>query len=151
MPDCRLTPFIVAGLGGVRYSPKISNHDMSIFDLGVGAKYWMADHFAFRLDLRDNLVTEVFPFRKSYHNIQASAGIVFAFGGKSKSAPTSGRESLNRKLRRRPLSSCLKRPNRRLRKKSRSLRPSRRSLSLRLRTCISISISRPLRKKRRQY
>jgi len=87
MPDCRLTPFIVAGLGGVRYSPKISNHDMSIFDLGAGAKYWLADHFAFRLDLRDNWVTEVFPFRKSYHNIQVSAGIVLAFGGKSKSAP----------------------------------------------------------------
>jgi OOP family OmpA-OmpF porin len=86
MPDRRLTPFIVAGLGGARYSPKISNQDMSTFDLGVGTKYWVADHIAFRLDLRDNLVTEVFPFQKSYHNIQASAGIVFAFGGKSKSA-----------------------------------------------------------------
>jgi OOP family OmpA-OmpF porin len=86
MPDSRLTPFIAAGLGGVHYSPKISNHDMSIFDLGVGAKLWVAEHFAFRLDLRDNWVTEVFPFRKSYHNIQASAGIVLAFGGKSKSA-----------------------------------------------------------------
>jgi OOP family OmpA-OmpF porin len=87
MPDRRLTPFLVAGLGGVRYSPKISNHEMSIFDLGAGAKYWLADHFAFRLDLRDNWVTEVFPFRKSYHNIQVSAGIVLAFGGKPKSTP----------------------------------------------------------------
>jgi OOP family OmpA-OmpF porin len=87
MPDSKLTPFIVAGLGGAHYSPKISNQDMSTFDLGVGTKYWVADHIAFRLDLRDNLVTEVFPFQKSYHNIHASAGIVFAFGGKPKSAP----------------------------------------------------------------
>jgi OOP family OmpA-OmpF porin len=87
MPDGKLTPFIVAGLGGAHYSPKISNQDMSTFDLGVGTKYWVADHIAFRLDLRDNLVTEVFPFQKSYHNIHASAGIVFSFGGKPKSAP----------------------------------------------------------------
>jgi len=86
MPDSKLTPFIVAGLGGAHYSPKISNHDMSTFNLGIGTKYWVTDHIALRLDLRDNLVTEVFPFRKSYHNIHASAGIVFAFGGKSKSA-----------------------------------------------------------------
>jgi OmpA-OmpF porin, OOP family len=88
MPESRLTPFIVAGLGGAHYNPKISNHDMSTFDLGAGAKYWMADHIAFRLDLRDNLVTEVFPFRKSYHNLQASAGIVFSFGGKSRAGQT---------------------------------------------------------------
>jgi OOP family OmpA-OmpF porin len=87
MPDRRLTPFIVAGLGGVRYSPKISNQDMSTFDFGVGTKYWLAEHFAIRLDLRDNFVTEVFPFEQGYHNIHASAGIVFAFGGKSKSRP----------------------------------------------------------------
>jgi OOP family OmpA-OmpF porin len=93
MPDSKLTPFLVAGLGGAHYSPKISNHDMSTFDLGVGTKYWIVDHIAFRLDLRDNLVTEVFPFQKSYHNIQASAGIVFAFGGKSKSTPASAVKS----------------------------------------------------------
>lgn len=92
MPDSKLTPFIVAGLGGVRYSPKISNQDMSTFDLGIGMKYWMAEHIALRLDLRDNLVTEVFPFEQSYHNIHASAGIVFAFGGKSKCEPASAWE-----------------------------------------------------------
>lgn len=87
MPDRRLTPFIVAGLGGVRYSPKISNQDMSTFDLGVGAKLWLAEHFALRLDLRDHFVTEVFPFKQGYHNVHASAGIVLAFGGQSKNRP----------------------------------------------------------------
>jgi len=33
---------------------------MSTFDFGVGAKYWVADNIAFRIDLRDNIVTEVF-------------------------------------------------------------------------------------------
>lgn len=87
MPDSKFTPFVVAGFGGAHYGTEISNHDMSAFDFGVGAKYRVADNIAFRIDLRDNIVTEVFPFEKAYHNIHASVGIVFAFGGKAKSAP----------------------------------------------------------------
>ena len=87
MPDSRFTPFVVAGFGGAHYSTEISNQDMSTFDFGVGAKYWVAEKIAFRIDLRDNIVTEVFPFEKAYHNIHASVGIVFAFGGKATSAP----------------------------------------------------------------
>jgi len=91
MPDRRWNPFVVAGFGGTHYSPKISNKDMNTLDLGVGSKYWLAEHIALRLDLRVNLVNEIFqqPVRDqyNYHNISATVGIVFAFGGKSKSTP----------------------------------------------------------------
>ena len=85
LPDNKLTPFVAAGYGGTHYSSRISNQDMSTFDFGVGAKYWVADNFAFRLDLRDSLVTEV--MEETYHNINATVGIVFAFGGKAMTAP----------------------------------------------------------------
>lgn len=87
MPEGKFIPFVVAGIGAARYSTEISDHDMSTFDFGIGAKYRVADTIAFRIDLRDNIVTEVFPFGHAYHNIHASAGIVFAFGGKARSVP----------------------------------------------------------------
>lgn len=57
---------------------------MAAFNVGVGAKYWVADHIAFRIDLRDYMVTEI--FQETYHNVGATFGITFAFGGKAKSA-----------------------------------------------------------------
>jgi outer membrane protein OmpA-like peptidoglycan-associated protein len=44
---------------------------------------WLTDNIAFRFDLRDNLV-----YDERIHNIEATLGIVFAFGGKRKPAPT---------------------------------------------------------------
>jgi len=86
MPDGKFNPFVVLGFGGTHYSPKISDHDMGTFTFGVGAKYSLTDNIALRVDVRDNLVGEV--FQESYNNISATAGIVFSFGGKAKPAPT---------------------------------------------------------------
>lgn len=77
LPESQLTPFIVAGYGGAHYDPKINNRDMATFDLGVGAKYWMAKNLALRLDLRDNMV-----YDERIHNLEATLGVVFAIGGK---------------------------------------------------------------------
>lgn len=82
MPNRRLTPFIVAGIGAIHYNPKISNKDMSTFDLGVGAKYRLVKHLALRVDLKDDLDGEV--FKHSYNNFNATAGLVLSFGGTSK-------------------------------------------------------------------
>jgi OOP family OmpA-OmpF porin len=84
MPEGNFNPFIVAGYGAAHYSPKISNKNMSVIDFGLGAKYWLADHVALRVDVRDNMVTET--FQESYHNVEATLGIVVAFGGSSKAA-----------------------------------------------------------------
>lgn len=45
----------------------------------------MADNVAIRFDLRDNMVTEV--FQETYHNVNATVGLVFAFGGKTTPVP----------------------------------------------------------------
>jgi len=79
MPEGRLNPFVLAGIGAVHYSPKISDKDMSFVGLGVGAKYWLAERFALRIDVRDNLV-----FDETYNNFSATGGIVFSFGGGDK-------------------------------------------------------------------
>ncbi|MBN1661966.1 MAG: outer membrane beta-barrel domain-containing protein [Deltaproteobacteria bacterium] len=84
MPEEKFNPFIVAGYGFANYDPeKINDHDMAFVSFGLGAKYWLSDNFALRLDLRDNMV-----FDETIHNLEATVGIVFAFGGKKKPAPT---------------------------------------------------------------
>jgi len=50
-------------------------------DFGVGVKAWLTDNIALRVDLRDHLVSEVLCER--YHNLEATLGIVIAFGGES--------------------------------------------------------------------
>lgn len=81
IPDGRFNPFVVVGLGGAHYSPEISTGDMGALNVGVGAKYWLGEHVAIRADLRDYMVTEF--FQETYHNIGATVGITFAFGGKT--------------------------------------------------------------------
>ena len=81
MPEAKFNPFIVAGYGAAHYSPKINDQNMSLIDFGVGAKYWIADNIALRMDVRDNLVLD-----NTIHNVQVALGIVFSFGGKAQAA-----------------------------------------------------------------
>jgi len=83
IPDGIFNPFIVAGFGGAHYSPSISNGgDMAAFNVGIGTKIWLADNIALRFDVQDYMVGEI--TQETYHNIGATVGIVFAFGGKAK-------------------------------------------------------------------
>lgn len=82
-PENKLSPYLVLGYGAADYDPGISDKDMSTFNVGVGAKYWIADNLAMRFDLRDHLVGEV--FQESYNNVSATIGISYAFGGEPKS------------------------------------------------------------------
>ncbi len=86
-PESRFNPFVTFGFGGAHYNPKISDRDMSTFDIGVGAKYWLAERFALRFDLRDTFVTEVSPWQKGYQNVSVAVGLVWSFGGKKAPAP----------------------------------------------------------------
>lgn len=86
MPDSRFTPFVVAGLSGAHNSPRLSVKGMSAFNVGAGLKYTMTDTIGFRVDVRDYMVTEV--MQDTYHNVEAMAGITFAFGsGNEKPVP----------------------------------------------------------------
>jgi len=78
MPEAKFNPFVTAGYGAAHYSPKINNKNMSIVDVGVGAKYWVAENVALRVDVRDNMTTD-----EKIHNVETTLGVVFRFGGKS--------------------------------------------------------------------
>jgi OOP family OmpA-OmpF porin len=90
MPESKFNPFIAAGYGAAHYDPKINNKNMSVINYGVGAKYWVADNIALRADVRDNLI-----YDEKLHNVEVTAGVVFAFGGKSKAAPVAVAEPLD--------------------------------------------------------
>lgn len=80
MPQAKLNPFVTAGYGVAHYSPNInSKSTMSAVNAGVGAKYWVAENVALRVDVRDNMI-----FDEHIHNMEATAGVVFRFGGDSK-------------------------------------------------------------------
>ncbi len=87
MPDNDFTFFVLGGFGAADYSPSIESGDMSTFDLGVGAKYWLSDNFGLRADIRDNMVTEIFyenAFLKEYYqNLNVTFGLVLALGGET--------------------------------------------------------------------
>jgi len=85
MPEGRFNPFIVAGFGGAHYKPRVSDHDMAAFNVGVGAKYWLTDHVALRADVRDYMVTEI--IQETYHNVAATIGVTLAFGGRGRPVP----------------------------------------------------------------
>jgi len=85
IPEGNFNPFVAIGFGGAHYSPDISDKDMADFNVGVGAKYWLAENIALRIDVRDYMVTEI--FQETYHNVAVLAGITFAFGGESKAEP----------------------------------------------------------------
>ena len=87
MPDGKFNPFVLLGVGGAHYNPSINNRgDMAALNVGAGAKYWLTENIALRFDLQDYMVTEI--IQETYHNIRATIGITFAFGGSSKPAPT---------------------------------------------------------------
>lgn len=80
MPKERFNPFVTAGYGVAHYSPNInSKSTMSAVNAGVGAKYWVAENVALRVDVRDNMI-----FDEHIHNMEATAGVVFRFGGDTK-------------------------------------------------------------------
>ena len=80
MPQAKFNPFVTAGYGVAHYSPNInSKSTMSAVNAGVGAKYWVAENVALRVDVRDNMI-----FDEHIHNMEATAGVVFRFGGDSK-------------------------------------------------------------------
>ena len=82
MPESKFNPFVVAGYGATNLHPKINNKNMSTLDYGVGAKYWLAERVALRLDVRDNMI-----FDEHIHNVETTLGVVVAMGGKSAAAP----------------------------------------------------------------
>jgi outer membrane beta-barrel protein len=57
LPEEKFNPFIAAGYGASHYNPEINSKNMRFMDAGVGAKYWVAENIALRVDLRDKMTS----------------------------------------------------------------------------------------------
>ena len=77
MPEKSLNPFILAGIGGAHVRPfsRRSPYDTFMGNIGVGLKYWLTDNIAFRTEIRDVMTHS--------QNSVITAGLTFAFGGKT--------------------------------------------------------------------
>ncbi|MDD3147707.1 MAG: OmpA family protein [Candidatus Riflebacteria bacterium] len=75
-PTQRLSPFVTAGIGRSLYDPGVMNNDTNTINLGVGAKYWVKDDIAVRVDVR------AFE-EKSFRNYCGTVELVYAFGGRA--------------------------------------------------------------------
>ncbi len=83
MPEQRFVPFVVAGIGGAHFSPNVTGErDKLMADAGIGAKYWITESTALRMDVRDLVF-----FGSAKNNLEATLGLVIAFGGKEKVKP----------------------------------------------------------------
>lgn len=76
-PSKRLSPFVTAGIGRSLYSPNVMSNDTNTINLGVGAKYWVKDDIAVRVDVR------AFE-EKSFRNYCGTVELVYAFGSRAK-------------------------------------------------------------------
>jgi OOP family OmpA-OmpF porin len=83
MPDQKFVPFVVAGIGGAHFDPNSTGDKNKLMaDVGVGAKYWLTDNTALRMDIRD--VAYIGSLKQ---NLEATLGLVIAFGGQWKPEP----------------------------------------------------------------
>lgn len=84
-----LNPFVTLGVGGTHYDRMICTGEMTTFDAGIGAKYWLTENIALRMDVRSNIVTELGSMNNDditpvYLCPSATLGLTLAFGGEPK-------------------------------------------------------------------
>jgi OOP family OmpA-OmpF porin len=78
LPDGSFNPFVTGGLGAAIYQPNVnSTQGRLLADAGVGAKYWISDRSALRVDVRD-----IITFDRTLHNIEVTGGLAISLGGK---------------------------------------------------------------------
>jgi OOP family OmpA-OmpF porin len=75
IPEKAFNPFILAGVGNAHMKPDDDSYNHILGEIGVGFKYFLSDNIAIRVDIRD--------IQEKYNNVAATAGLVFAFGGKT--------------------------------------------------------------------
>ena len=97
LPDGALVPFVAVGVGGIHYSQAIRDttgfegddengiRDKVTADYGGGLKYFLAENWALRADVRHVIpINYQFDRDSMTNNLLATVGLTFAFGGEKK-------------------------------------------------------------------
>jgi OOP family OmpA-OmpF porin len=93
LPDGALVPFVAVGIGGVHYSKynqdTTEREDNKIAaDYGLGVKYFLAENWALRADVRHVIPIDTdFDKDTMHNNLLATVGLTFAFGGEKPAPP----------------------------------------------------------------
>lgn len=79
MPDNKLVPYLAAGYSGVNFHGGHINRKVhGAFDYGAGIKYFLADNFALRADVRHI----IYKFdATTFNNLEYTVGAYIPFGG----------------------------------------------------------------------
>ncbi len=79
MPDSKFVPYIAAGYSGLNFrGGQINRKIHGAGDYGIGAKFFVADNFALRADVRHI----IYRFDKTtFHNLEYTLGAYIPFGG----------------------------------------------------------------------
>jgi len=94
IPDNTFNPFIFAGVGNAHMKPNNDSYNHILGEIGAGVKYSITDKLAIRADIRD--------IQEKYNNITATAGLVFAFGGKTPKHAETAEPEMKREMRSEP-------------------------------------------------
>jgi OOP family OmpA-OmpF porin len=79
VPDNKLVPYVAAGFSAVNfYGAHINRKAHGAFDYGIGAKYFLAESFALRADVRHIIYTFD---STTFNNIEYTLGAYIPFGG----------------------------------------------------------------------
>jgi OOP family OmpA-OmpF porin len=86
-PNSRLVLYVAAGYGGRTIDRDDWNNDTrGVFDYGLGVKYFLTDRIALRGDFRHLILHD----NHTLYNYEYTAGLSFAFGGKTPAAAPGG-------------------------------------------------------------
>lgn len=77
-PDAKIIPFLFLGYGAASYTPKVSTTDLSLYNAGMGLRYFFSEHFSVRLEAHDLYVSD--KFKDGFHNFNVALGIQFSCG-----------------------------------------------------------------------
>jgi len=93
LPDSAFVPFFAVGIGGIHYSEKDCDinddkKDKLTGDYGLGVKYFLAENWALRADVRHVIPIDTdFDKDTMHNNLLATVGLTFAFGGEKPAPP----------------------------------------------------------------
>ncbi len=87
LPEYRVVPYLVGGIGAITYKPDNDDTDTkALLNAGVGLEFFLTDSFALRTDVRKMMAIDDFGDGKDDHWAYAF-GATMLFGGEKKQPP----------------------------------------------------------------
>jgi OmpA-OmpF porin, OOP family len=88
LPEYRLVPYLVGGIGAITYNPENDSTETSaLLNAGVGLEYFLTDSFALRADVRKMMAFDDFSDNGKDLHWSYAVGATLLFGGEKKQPP----------------------------------------------------------------